>query len=88
MRPQGDDLDWRPNAACAQTDSETFFPVGWGRADRELAEQAKDICRRCPVRDQCLTWAITHRQAHGIWGGLDPDERAAIKRRDTGRAVA
>jgi WhiB family redox-sensing transcriptional regulator len=53
-----------------QTSSEIFFP-----APDDPGTEAKKICRRRPVRAQCLTFAISNDQRSGICGGLDPDER-------------
>jgi hypothetical protein len=35
---------------------------------------AKNLCFGCPVRKQCLQWALEHRQIWGIWGGKDEVE--------------
>jgi WhiB family redox-sensing transcriptional regulator len=67
------DLRWQEQALCAQTDPEAFFPEP-GR----LAHAAKRICARCDVRAECLQHALTHHEAYGIWGGLTPNERAAL----------
>jgi WhiB family redox-sensing transcriptional regulator len=53
-----------------------FFPV-----NDEQAGPAKTICATCPVRDQCLEWAIASRQEDGIFGGLTPTERHRLRRR-------
>jgi WhiB family redox-sensing transcriptional regulator len=72
--------DWRSAAACRSADPELFFPVSaFGQALKQVAE-AKVICARCPVRRQCLAFALRTRQAHGIWGGLTEEERASIRR--------
>jgi len=72
--------DWRSAAACQSADPELFFPVSaFGQALKQVAE-AKAICARCPVRRQCLAFALRTRQAHGIWGGLTEEERASIRR--------
>ena len=71
--------DWR-SAACRSADPELFFPISaFGKARKQVAE-AKAICARCPVRRQCLAFALRTRQVHGIWGGLTEDERAFIRR--------
>ena len=44
-------------------------------------EQAKAVCRRCPVTQSCLDWALRAGQDSGVWGGLSEDERRALKRR-------
>ena len=50
-------------------------------------EEAKAVCRRCPVVEPCLQWALESGQDAGVWGGLTEDERRALKRR-TARARA
>jgi WhiB family redox-sensing transcriptional regulator len=72
--------DWRSAATCQSANPELFFPISaFGKALEQVAE-AKAICARCPVRRQCLTFALRTRQAHGIWGGLTEEERAFIRR--------
>jgi WhiB family redox-sensing transcriptional regulator len=66
---------WSQQALCAQTSSEIFFP-----APDDPGTEAKKICRRCPVRAECLTFAISNDERFGIWGGLDPDERRNLLR--------
>src|SRR5579859_2560364 len=73
--------NWRSAAACRLTDPELFFPIAaFGKALAQVAE-AKAICARCPVRRQCLAFALRTRQPHGIWGGMTEEERASISRR-------
>jgi WhiB family transcriptional regulator, redox-sensing transcriptional regulator len=72
--------DWRAQGACQQEDPELFFPVtGTGPALVQL-DQARAICRRCPVRAQCLSFALETAQDHGVWGGTSEDERRALRR--------
>jgi WhiB family redox-sensing transcriptional regulator len=42
--------------------------------------QAKGICARCPVRIECLEYAVRIREPHGIWGGLNELERRILLR--------
>ncbi len=75
-------MDWRDRAACLEEDPELFFPIGnTGPAILQI-EEAKQVCRRCDVREQCLQWALEAGQDHGVWGGLSEDERRALKRRN------
>jgi WhiB family redox-sensing transcriptional regulator len=75
-------MDWRHRAACLEEDPELFFPIGnTGPAILQI-EEAKQVCRRCDVREQCLAWALEAGQDHGVWGGLSEDERRALKRRN------
>ena len=72
---------WRSAAACRSADPDLFFPISAsGRAPEQVAE-AKAICARCPVRRQCLAFALHTRQAYGIWGGMTEEERAAARHR-------
>jgi len=71
---------WRDRAACLIEDPELFFPIST-HPGRQTAE-AKAVCRTCPVRDACLTWALETHQDYGIWGGLTEAERRTIRNRD------
>jgi len=60
------------DAACATTDPELWFPELdslWRVA------QAKKICEKCPVKIECLEYALVNRYKDGIWGGQSPTER-------------
>ena len=74
-------MDWRDRAACRAEDPELFFPVGGTGAAMLQQEAAKRVCRRCPVMATCREWAVENHQESGIWGGLNEDERRALKRR-------
>jgi WhiB family redox-sensing transcriptional regulator len=72
------DTRWMEHARCAGDDPETFYPVGSSRAADY--EPAKTICASCPVRNDCLRYALDTDEEHGVWGGLTPDERYAMRR--------
>ena len=78
-------MDWRHNAACLTEDPELFFPIGNTGPALQQIEEAKAVCRTCPVIDTCLKWALENGQDAGVWGGLSEDERRSLKRR-TARA--
>ncbi|WP_282797368.1 WhiB family transcriptional regulator [Streptomyces sp. CC224B] len=81
-------MDWRHNAVCREEDPELFFPIGTtGPAPLQI-EEAKAVCRRCPVMEQCLQWALEHGEDAGVWGGLSEAERRAMKRRSARRRTA
>src|SRR5215212_112444 len=75
-------MDWRHRAACLDEDPELFFPIGNTGPALLQIEEAKAVCRRCPVMDTCLKWALESGQDAGVWGGLSEDERRALKRRN------
>ncbi|RSS82202.1 hypothetical protein EF919_39755, partial [Streptomyces sp. WAC02707] len=60
------------------TDPETFFPVGISEAAQEQAVRAKEVCMSCPVRRECLEWALDTEQPHGVLGGLTEEERREL----------
>ncbi|TXS52699.1 WhiB family transcriptional regulator [Streptomyces sp. t39] len=80
--------DWRIEAACRDVDPELFFPVGGSGPALLQIKAAKEICRGCPVRERCLDWAVREHQDFGVWGGLDENERRALRRRQARRAKA
>ncbi|CAM5280018.1 Transcriptional regulator WhiB [Streptomyces glaucescens] len=44
-------MDWRHNAVCREEDPELFFPIGNTGPALLQIEEAKAVCRRCPVID-------------------------------------
>ncbi|MFG2220466.1 WhiB family transcriptional regulator [Streptomyces sp. NPDC048685] len=74
-------MDWRYNAACREEDPELFFPIGNTGPALLQAEEAKAVCRRCPVMEHCRQWALDTNQPDGVWGGLAENERRNLKRR-------
>ena len=69
-------LDWRRYAACRTVDPELFYPTAQsGPAHQAQVAEAKAVCARCPVREQCLSWAIED-LPHGVAGGLTETERS------------
>ncbi|MFH8698993.1 WhiB family transcriptional regulator [Streptomyces chartreusis] len=81
-------MDWRHDAVCWNEDPELFFPIGSTGPALMQIEEAKAVCRRCPVADQCLQWALESGQSEGVWGGLAEDERRSLKRRVARRRAA
>jgi WhiB family redox-sensing transcriptional regulator len=73
-------MSWWSQAACLKEDPELFFPVGTHGPAVLQIEEAKRVCRVCFVRADCLESALADGPDHGVWGGLDPDERRQLKR--------
>ncbi|MFD3497450.1 WhiB family transcriptional regulator [Streptomyces sp. NPDC058678] len=73
--------NWRDHAACRQEDPDLFFPIGSTGPALVQQEQAKAVCRRCPVQEPCLQWALDTGQTLGVWGGTSENERRALRRR-------
>jgi WhiB family redox-sensing transcriptional regulator len=67
---------WQRQANCMGVDPDLFFPER-GASTRE----AKEVCRGCVVREDCLEFALANGEKFGIWGGLSERERRKIRRR-------
>ncbi|MGI9018892.1 MAG: WhiB family transcriptional regulator [Euzebya sp.] len=69
---------WQTHGLCRDIDSAIFFPPAQfeHKPDRESREKrAKAICVECPVRSECLEWALSTREPNGVWGGYAEGER-------------
>ncbi|MEV3859142.1 WhiB family transcriptional regulator [Streptomyces sp. NPDC050095] len=71
------EMSWLDSAACAGEDPELFFPISTAGRSLESTRAAKQVCRGCPVTDECLEWAMSTGQTTGIWGGMSETERTA-----------
>jgi len=69
-------------ALCAQADPDAWFPDK-GQSTRVV----KKICARCPVRAECLEYAMANGERFGVWGGLSERERRALAMRRRGAAA-
>ncbi len=74
---------WISGAACANEPTDLFFPE-----DGEGTELAKAICGRCPVRAECIGYAIAIPSLDGIWGGLTRQERSRLRQGRSCRSAA
>ncbi len=85
QRPIAEYWDWQVLAACRGMDVEVFYhPFGERRNHRaHRINEAKAICRECPVIDECADHALLTAEPYGIWGGMSEDERARILGRRT-----
>ncbi|CAB4128412.1 Transcription factor WhiB [uncultured Caudovirales phage] len=76
------DVTWMDNASCAGIeDPDIFFPPRDKVLYKKIADEAKTYCNSCPVRKECLWYAISSDETHGIWGGLSHRERNALVRK-------
>ena len=66
---------WHQHGACRGADPNLFFPERG-----ESVKEAKAVCARCPVRAECLEYALEQPGEIGIWGGLSERERRQLRR--------
>ena len=76
------DLEWMNDAKCAGADLDIFFDE-----HRIRSGEWQAYCHNCPVRSECLKHAQRTKEAHGIFGGMTPEQRSGkvrIKKRVDG----
>ena len=71
----GERPGWQTRANCMGVDPDLFFPER-GQSTRE----AKEVCRGCVVREDCLEYALANGEKFGIWGGMSERERRRLRR--------
>ncbi|MFE1272143.1 WhiB family transcriptional regulator [Streptomyces sp. NPDC058758] len=74
---------WMSAGLCRAADADDLFVEGAAQ------NRAKALCGGCPVRAECLAYALDGRIEHGVWGGMtERERRALLKRRPTVRSWA
>jgi WhiB family transcriptional regulator, redox-sensing transcriptional regulator len=71
-------VGWRDKALCAQVPGDLWFPETFHGAEHR---RARKICDECPVKVECLEYALVNRIDYGIWAGTLPLERRALRRK-------
>jgi WhiB family redox-sensing transcriptional regulator len=66
---------WMLRARCREVAPGEFFP-----SDGVGVDKARKVCADCPVKTECLEYALTYRIDHGVWGGCSERERRRILR--------
>lgn len=67
--------DWHTEAACRGLNPDLFY----GETS-DHATDAKAVCATCPVRQECLDYALSNGEYYGIWGGMSERERRSMRR--------
>jgi len=68
-----DEYAWMVRGRCRAAEPATFFP-----SDGIGVEIAQRVCADCPVRAECLEYALENRIEHGVWGGYSERGRNRI----------
>ncbi len=66
--------DWQHYGACRGEDVELFIPNLGGNFNR-----ARELCRGCTVRLDCLDFALADEDSVGMWGGTTAPERKQMR---------
>ena len=70
------DISWRDQAACKSVPTETFFPTV---EDAGIPTTLAKLCAGCPVKSECLDFAVSDSTIFGIWAGTDEKERRKMR---------
>lgn len=68
--------EWKLDGICRTVDPDMWFPE-----PPASGFQAKKLCARCPVIEECLEYAMANNEKFGVWGGLSAHERKKLKRK-------
>lgn len=71
---------WADRAACRDRPELDWFPESQSAQELAMAEMAKEVCRCCPVAQECLDYALDSGEKFGIWGGSSSRERSRLRR--------
>jgi WhiB family redox-sensing transcriptional regulator len=67
-------MDWANQGKCRDLQTDIFYSEGGPRS-----REAKLICSICPVREDCLDYAIRNLELFGVWGGHTAPERRRLR---------
>lgn len=73
-----DPFGWLRSAACRGLDPDLFHPVKTEHGMTAIA-RAKAVCVGCPVRAECLGYALVNCERLGVWGGMSERERRTLR---------
>ena len=66
------DRSWMDQASCKGMPVSIFYPEK-DAGSKTKTNQAKQVCKNCPVKQECLEYGIA--EVYGTWGGLAPRKR-------------
>lgn len=67
------DSEWQGDSACSKPENKSIVDNFFSNDPQEKYE-AKNLCFTCPVRKECVKWALENKQIWGVWGGRDENE--------------
>jgi len=78
---------WQNDALCATPAMEPYKDIFFSE-EEEQVKNAKRVCGACPVRKECLQWALDNKEIWGVWGGSDEYElRVVLSVDESGQEV-
>jgi hypothetical protein len=67
------DMSYIKDSLCSKKENERYVELFFSEIPEEKYE-AKNLCFSCPVRKDCIKYALESKQIWGIWGGKDENE--------------
>lgn len=68
--------EWRTKASCKNLPFAVFFP----ERGQNTPVIVKKMCKICPVKEECLEYAVLSNQQYGIWAGTSVKARRKLRR--------
>lgn len=81
LEPDSRTPAWMLDAACRGHPPDDWFAEANTAESHAARKRAVAVCEECPVRAECLEFAVETNQAHGTWGGVGERERRRLRRR-------
>ena len=75
---------WREHAACKKADVNLFFMERGANGGGERMKQIASYCDSCPVKIQCLHYAVDNHITEGVYGGMGARARRAVRKQRLG----
>lgn len=76
---------WMGQGWCSNQDMLKAWGLGpddWFDRGSGYNKDALELCRACPVKTQCLQWALDHNETDGLYGGMTPYQRGRYAKRE------
>lgn len=67
--------EWFRWASCANPQT-TFFDFP---ENKQELQKSKSVCHSCPVRLECLAYALCVGIEDGVWGGTNQEQRKLLR---------
>lgn len=72
-------MHWSSSARCLTHSLSTFYITPGGNPFADPYAEAREICGLCPVRIDCLEYALDNSIFDGLWGMTTPEQRRAMR---------
>jgi WhiB family redox-sensing transcriptional regulator len=66
-----------------ESNPDAFFPedAESTSVEHEQRRIAKKLCEMCPIKIECLNYALQANEVYGIWGGMSQNKLKELRKR-------